>query len=65
MEDKLVLISPRHDEHTYVVELRSLKNHADDLARGGGEGRMVTHDKSYRAHAPLKFMVRKGAIRRA
>ncbi|MCG3776254.1 MAG: hypothetical protein JW395_3107 [Nitrospira sp.] len=60
-----MLIGPRHDERTYVVEVRGLKDHADDLARGGGEGRMVTHDISHLAHALLKFMGRKGAIRRA
>ena len=32
LEDKLMLIGPRHDERTYIVEVRGLKDHADDLA---------------------------------
>ena len=54
LEDELMLFSPRSDEGAHIVEVGSLKDHADDLARGGGEGRMITHDMSNR-EASLPF----------
>ena len=61
LRHKLTLIRPGQDECADIIEGGGTKNHADDLARGGGEGWVSAHDELYRAQEAPKFIGRKSA----
>jgi len=53
LEHEAVLLRPGFEEPADVLAVGSVQDHADDLARGGAEGRMSAH---YAVHLALSFL---------
>jgi hypothetical protein len=63
LEHEAVLFGPRLEELADVLAIRGVQDHADNLARRGGEGWVCVHDTTIHVERSPDLIGRKGVTR--